>query len=146
MSDPTHASGPVPEDGPTTADDANAIVPQANIRAEQPVLPVFERTDSEPNEGAEAAWEASDPWWRSATETALAFLAESGRSFDVDDVRALGVGEPDHPCAWGHVFVAARRAGTIECIGATPATRPSRHRSLNRRWRGVSRNAGDGAQ
>ena len=45
--------------------------------------------------------ERADGWWRSTADRAVATLARTRRPFTVDDVRDLGVEEPDHPNRWG---------------------------------------------
>jgi hypothetical protein len=86
--------------------------------------------------GAEQAGDGADSWWRETADRAVRQLASEGREFDVDDVRGLGVGEPDHPARWGSVFVAAAHAGLIEAVGARRSTRQARRGSLLRVWRG----------
>jgi hypothetical protein len=95
-----------------------------------------EPAQADADAGVEAALEGIDPWWRSTAETAIAALAETGRPFDVGDVRDMGVTEPDHPNRWGAVFMAASRSEMIRPLGALPSQRPSRHRGLVRRWIG----------
>lgn len=80
-----------------------------------------------------------DPWWRDGVDRAIQNLAETGRVFDVDDVRAQGVGEPDHHNRWGAAFYAASRLGIIRVVDVAPSARPSRHHGLRRRWTGTPR-------
>lgn len=79
-----------------------------------------------------------DPFWRDHAWTALLELAETGQAFtSYDIVRVHGVGEPAHPNQWGPLLAAAREAGLIVAIGATPSARPSVAKSLVRVWRGA---------
>jgi hypothetical protein len=88
--------------------------------------------------GAEVADENADDWWRSSALQAVETLARSGVEFTADDVRDMGVTEPDHPNRWGGVFLAASRGGLIEPVGARRSTRGPRNASLVRVWRGVA--------
>jgi len=79
----------------------------------------------------------ADEWWRSCAERGVTWWAEAGVPFTVEDVRDLGVPEPDHCARWGALFAAFRARGIIECIGYRTSTRPSRHGGILRVWRGV---------
>lgn len=81
-------------------------------------------------------WSNADDWTRDSVSRAIAFLAASGRPFTTDDLRDLGA-DADHPNRWGAGVKAAVTAGTIECVGFTASTRPSRHGGILRVWRGV---------
>lgn len=87
--------------------------------------------------GARRADENADDWWRSTARAGIEFLAASGREFTADDLRALGVTEPDHPNRWGGALLGASRAGLIVPVGAQRATRGPRKGSLVRVWRGA---------
>lgn len=100
-------------------DDAGAINPDALV-------------------GAEQAIENADDWWRSCAEAAVRNLARTGRDFTADDVRALGMSEPDHPNRWGGLFRWAARAGLVEEAGARRSSTVSRKASLVRVWRGTA--------
>lgn len=93
----------------------------------QPTLP----------EGPEQACRNADDWWLDCAERALGWWAETGRPFTADDLRALGVPDPDHPNRIGGLFRRAYRTGLIEPVGYMPSTRPSRNGGVLRTWRGV---------
>ena len=78
-----------------------------------------------------------DLWFQDCALSAIAQLARSGVPFTTDDLRDLGVPEPDRPTRWGVVMQAAYRAGMIRPIAATNSRRPSRHSGLQRVWEGV---------
>ena len=94
----------------------------------------------------EVAWTATqilaqtdanaDDWWRSCAWRGLEALARSGRPFTASDLSELGVPDPDHANRWGALFMAARHAGLIVCVGFAAATRPSRHGGVVRVWTG----------
>lgn len=86
--------------------------------------------------GAEQADANADSWWRDGALRAVEHLASTGREFTADDLRDLGVPEPDNSARWGALFLAAARAGTVVCVGARRSTRGPRHGSLVRVWRG----------
>ena len=105
-------------------------------------LPVHHGPDlldlAEAMAGADRADKNADNWWRSCALRAVETLAASGREFTADDVRDLGVPEPDQPNRWGGLFLAASRAGTVVCVGARRSTRGARNASLTRVWRGAA--------
>ena len=87
--------------------------------------------------GADAALDHADEWWRSGVDQAITVLAEQGRPFTVEDVRAL-VGEHQGSAnAWGPPFQAAHRRGLIRPLYAAPSARTSRHHGLVRTWVGA---------
>lgn len=88
--------------------------------------------------GAGQADQNADDWWRDGAMRAVRHLARTGREFTADDVRHLGVPEPDHANRWGGVFLSASRDGVIECVGVRRSARTPRHASLTRVWRGVA--------
>lgn len=79
----------------------------------------------------------ADAPWLDCSGRGMAWWAEAGVPFTVEDVRDLGVPEADHPSRWGALFNAFRARGVIECVGYKAATRPSRHGGILRVWRGV---------
>lgn len=84
--------------------------------------------------------ERSDPWWRTSADRAVEALAASGVPFSIDDVRDLGVTEPDHPNRWGGLFGAHSKRGRIERTGRTVRSRhPERNGSRVPEWHGVPR-------
>jgi hypothetical protein len=83
-----------------------------------------------------AAEHSKEGHWRSTADTAVAYLARSGRDFDVEDVRDLGVTEPASPKAWGSVFLAAARRGEIRKVGYRATTRWKAHARPVALWRG----------
>jgi hypothetical protein len=87
--------------------------------------------------GARRADDNADDWWRSTALAGIEALAASGREFTADDLRALGVVEPDHPGRWGGLFLGCSRTGLIVPVGAQRATRGPRKGSLLRIWRGA---------
>ena len=76
--------------------------------------------------------------WRDQVLDVIAELAGRGREFTADDVRAFGVGEPDHLNRWGSAFSAARKSGLIAPVGTACSRRPVRHAGLARIWVGAS--------
>ncbi len=79
--------------------------------------------------------ENTDAWWKSCADRAIDYLAATGEPFSADHVAAL-VPESDHPCRWGARFHAAVHAGVIRPVGYTLSERPSRHRGVQRLYRG----------
>lgn len=77
----------------------------------------------------------TDGWWKSCADRAIDYLAALDYPFSADHVAAL-VPEPDHPCRWGARFHAAVRAGVIRPVGYVLSERPSRHRGVQRLYRG----------
>jgi hypothetical protein len=87
------------------------------------------------DEGIALADESGDAWWRPCASTALLYFASLDQPFSADDVLTL-VGMPDRPNQVGAVFPAAVVAGTIIPVGYVLSTRPSRHRGVQRLYRG----------
>jgi hypothetical protein len=79
--------------------------------------------------------ENTDAWWKSCADRAIEHLAAIDYPFSADHVAAL-VPEPDRPCRWGARFHAAVRAGVIRPVGYVLSERPSRHRGVQRLYRG----------
>ncbi len=87
------------------------------------------------DEGVARANGNADAWWRSCADAAISHLAALGRPFTADDVQAL-IPAADHPSRMGARFHVAVRAGVIHPIGYALSTRPSRHRGVQRLYRG----------
>jgi hypothetical protein len=79
--------------------------------------------------------ENTDSWWKSCADRAIDYLAAVGEPFSADHVQAL-IPPADHPCRMGARFRAAVLAGTIRPVGYTLSERPSRHRGVQRLYRG----------
>ena len=81
--------------------------------------------------------ERADGWWRSTADRAVETLARTRRPFTVDDVRDLGVEEPDHGNRWGGLFGAHSKRGLIRRTGRTlPSRHPERNGSRVPEWVG----------
>lgn len=101
----------------------------------QPALPLPDDVMA----GAEQAAENADTWWRSCAERGIRHLAAQGQPFTADDLRKLGVPEPDHPNRWGGLWHWARAAHLIEPTGGVrPSTTGSRRGGLVREWRAAA--------
>lgn len=77
--------------------------------------------------------------FRDYAERALAELIRERVEFTAEDVRAripAGV-EAHHPNVLPAVIRLAASRGLIEAVGWRQATRPTRHASVNRVWRGT---------
>lgn len=79
--------------------------------------------------------ENTDAWWKSCADRAIDYLAAAGQPFSADHVQAL-IPPADHPCRIGARFHAAVRAGVIRPVGYVLSERPSRHRGVQRLYRG----------
>ncbi len=77
--------------------------------------------------GTEAASNSAPVEWRETVDAAIRSLAGLGRPFTADDVRALGIGDPPSPKAWGARMLAASKGGVIRRVGYRPSTRASVH-------------------
>jgi hypothetical protein len=86
-------------------------------------------------EGIARANNSTDAWWRSCADAAIKYLAALDEPFSSDHMAAL-VPEPDHPCRWRDRFHAAVWDGVIQPVGDVLSTRPSRHRGVQRLYRG----------
>lgn len=81
----------------------------------------------------------TDPWWRDGADRAVQILARTRRPFTVDDIRDLGVSEPDHPNRWGGLFGAHSKRGLIARTGRTlPSRHPLRNGSRVPEWVGAA--------
>lgn len=85
--------------------------------------------------GVAKANENADRWWTSCADRAIDYLAALDYPFSADHVAAM-VPDPDHPCRWGARFHAAVRAGVIRPVDYVLSERPSRHRGVQRLYRG----------
>lgn len=79
----------------------------------------------------------ADGWWLDCSGRGVTWWAQAGVPFTAEDVRDLGVPEPDHCARWGALFAAFRARGLITCIGYRTSTRPSRHGGILRVWVGT---------
>ncbi len=86
-------------------------------------------------EGIARANNSTDAWWRSCADAAITYPAALDEPFSSDHMAAL-VPEPDHPCRWRGRFNAAVWDGVIRPVGYVLSTRPSRHRGVQRLYRG----------
>lgn len=75
--------------------------------------------------GVIAAYGHAPEEWRAAAETALLDCIAAGEPFDVDDIRARGVGDPDKQQRWAALFAFARNRGWIE-LEALTIRRPAK--------------------
>lgn len=87
-------------------------------------------------EGMARANDALDAWTRGCWQTAIGYWASTGWPFTADEVRELGVPDPQNPNAVGAQFMAAARAGLIRPVGFVQSRRPSRHAAWLRQWVG----------
>lgn len=79
--------------------------------------------------------ENTDRWWKSCADRAIDYLAALDSPFSADHVQAL-IPPADHPCRIGARFHAAVNAGVIRPVGYVLSERPSRHRGVQRLYRG----------
>lgn len=79
----------------------------------------------------------SNKWWWDGAERAITWLAQTGSPFTSDDVRQLGVPEPDHANRIGAAFLVAEQRGLIERVGDTISTRRSRRGGRLSIWVGT---------
>ena len=86
-----------------------------------------------PLQGRNQSEQNADSWWWSCGIQAVRALAAVGRPFTIDDVRDLGIPEPDEACRYGSLIAACRRRGLIELAG-TALGRNGRPTMV---WRGV---------
>ena len=94
-------------------------------------------------DGMARAEEATDSWWASCCDQAIAAMALTGKEFQAFDlVLVLGLKEPDHPNAWGPRFAAAAKRGVIRPAGYAPSNRPTTARSAVRTWVGIAARRG----
>jgi len=71
-----------------------------------------------PGDGVRLAAANVSPWWLGPATSAVHTLARTGRPFSTEDLRELGVPEPDKSCRWGALMAACYRAALIESTGA----------------------------
>lgn len=76
--------------------------------------------------------------WVRAADQAIDQLAATGQPFTADDVRALGIPDPESPKAWGARFNTAARTGRIRRVGYVPSRRPSVHAHPIAQWVGAA--------
>lgn len=78
------------------------------------------------DEGVARVDRATHNDWKHRCDSIIQAMAQSGLPFTVEDVR-VWVPEPTSPNAWGARFLAACKAGWIECTGYAKATRAKAH-------------------
>ena len=83
----------------------------------------------------------TDDWWLSCAEQALAVLVRTRREFSTDDLRDLGVPDPDVPNRWGSFVAAAKSRGDIIPCGVAISRSKGRNSGYLRVWRGIPRAA-----
>lgn len=90
------------------------------------------------SKGQAAALAAASQSWRQDAEAALSDLAASGRVFTAEDLRRVA-GDAPGPSqnSFGALFAAASRAGMIEAVGITTASRDVAAGHVLRQWRGA---------
>lgn len=81
----------------------------------------------------------TDGWWLSCAEAALAVLVRSRREFTTDDLRDLGLVDPDVPARWGSFMAAAKLRGDTIPVGVSLSRRKGRNSGYAMRWRGIPR-------
>ena len=111
---------------------------------EDTTIPLFARDNDSPSESRSqnitraATHRDRDPGWALGARAAIEAEARSGRQFTaVDIAERYQTGEPPHPNFCGPAFSAARAAGVIVPVGATPSRRRTVNGSLVRIWRGA---------
>lgn len=93
--------------------------------------------------GAEDALNAAHGWVRVHLQEHLDALIRSGQEFTAETVRErAGTPLASSPNVLGSVILAASKAGRIEHVGYTEATRREAHRRVLRVWRGVGGGGG----
>lgn len=85
--------------------------------------------------------------WTPHADKAIATLANTGRPFTNDDVRALIPDHitPHHPNAWGSLFSVWAGRGLIKMVGVRNSRQKSRHSGLQRVWQGTNPKEGEQA-
>jgi hypothetical protein len=116
---------------------SNPVVHSRACRTESAPLTLAALSAALRDYGIHQANENCDVWWKSCADRAIDYLAATGEPFSADHVAAL-VPEPDHPCRWGARFHAAVHAGVIRPVGYVLSERPSRHRGVQRLYRGAA--------
>ncbi len=71
---------------------------------------------------ANAAQESADPGWADRAYLAITAVARSSPTVHVDDVLVIFPDRPEHPNAWGSVWLRAIRAGVISRTGMVRGT------------------------
>lgn len=90
------------------------------------------------SDGLQAAYVFASDVWKDAALAAVYELAAAGRDFSIDDVRHLGVQEPDKPQRWGSLLAVAKNDGLIERVGLQEHRTPKGDGNLVRLWRGTA--------
>jgi hypothetical protein len=90
-------------------------------------------------DGIARADAATDDWWRSICDAAIAEAARRDVPFQSYDlVTELGIPEPSSGKFWGPRFSAAAKAGIIRYHSYAPSKRPTVAGSIVRVWVGCS--------
>ena len=138
----TNENGPAPlaqgDTGPETSPTAKplALAVQSRAqRAKSAPLTLAALSAALRDYGIAQANEKIDAWWKSCADRAIDYLAAVDQPFSADHVQAL-IPPADHPCWIGARFHAAVRAGVIRPVGYVLSERPSRHRGVQRLYRG----------
>ena len=89
-----------------------------------------------------AGFEFSPEGWRTDAELVLLHLAEGGDVFTVDNLRELGVPDPDKPQRWGALIAVMQRRGIIEFAGLHLHRITAGDVQAIRQWKGTRRASG----
>lgn len=100
------------------------------------------------HQGAELAAAAADSQHEGWKVAALSFFLDYGRAhggeFMTEDVRHASKGhvpQPKNPRSWGHVALAAKKAGQIEFARFDTSNDPKSHGAPSNVWRWIGANA-----
>lgn len=89
------------------------------------------------SDGVQAAYVFASDAWKEAALAAAHHLAEAGEEFSIDDIRRLGIEEPDKPQRWGSLLAVMKNDGVIERVGLQEHRTPKGDGNLVRLWRGT---------
>jgi hypothetical protein len=138
----SNENGPAPlaqgDTGPETSSTAKPLALNGQSRARQAdsaALTLAALSAAMRDYGIAQADENTDAWWKSCADRAIDYLAAVDKPFSADHVQAL-IPPADHPCRIGARFTAALHAGVIRPVGYVLSERPSRHRGVQRLYRG----------
>lgn len=90
------------------------------------------------SDGVQAAHVFAPDAWKEAALAAARHLAGTGLEFSIDDIRRLGIEEPDVPQRWGSLFAVMKKDGIIQRVGLQEHRTPKGDGNLVRRWRGTA--------
>jgi len=76
--------------------------------------------------------------WRDEAEGIIRYLASTGQPFTADDLRDMGLAEPDHPNRFGALFNAMAHDEIIRCVGYAKARKVSRKGGRILVWQGAN--------